>query len=138
MRALRTSARAALLASCLGFVACASERDDETPIEPETCPPSSPTAHFDTDIQSDIDSMGCSAAMCHGGGMGGMRLVAKATGDELTSNHEAFKARAAKGAASLVLRKPSGAEAHTGGKMFEEGDATYDRWLTWIEECAPR
>ena len=135
--------------ACLvALMACSSEgggdgeRTEPDPSEATqaevTCPPAKPTFRFDTDIQKDVDNLGCTATSCHGAGTGGMRLAARATDDELAGNYEAFKARASSGADSLVLQKPAGLKDHEGGKKFEKGDATYTRWLTWIGECAPR
>jgi len=130
------------------LMACTTEFREKLPTTPENgnsdisapaepCPATA-SSHFDTDIQADIDALGCSAQSCHGGGAGMLTLVQGASGDTLAANYAAFKARASDGESSKVLRKPTGAESHGGGKKFAPGDAIYTRWLTWIRECQPR
>jgi hypothetical protein len=94
--------------------------------------------HFDSDIQKDLDAQSCTQAGCHGSAMGGFQLTKEATGEALTANFEAFKARASQGETSLVLVKPTGATTHGGGARFAKTDAVYARWLAWIEQGSPR
>ncbi len=110
----------------------------ETDPDTGACPPSSVTYHFDVEIQKDIDDYGCSGATCHGGGAGGLKLTAAATGPDLDANYAAFRMRAMADEGSKILTKGTGGDSHGGGMRFAKTDAVYMRWLTWIRECQPR
>lgn len=139
MSVIRTSV---LATSLLATSACTGELHEDLPETTNASASSASTAtvavSFDRDIQADIDSLTCSNSSCHGGGLGGFKLVSSATGPDLASNYEAFKARAASGEASKVLIKGTGGDSHTGGVRFGKNDAVYTRWLTWIQEGNPR
>jgi hypothetical protein len=96
------------------------------------------SAHFEPDIQNDIDAYGCSSVGCHGSGLGGFHLVSAAAGDDVGANFDAFKLRASAGELSKVLVKATGGEGHLGGTRFSKTDAVYARWLTWIDQGGPR
>lgn len=107
-----------------------------------SAPSAAPAApvHFDTDIQHDLDALTCTSASCHGApqGQGGFRLVASAAGADLAANYDAFKTRANAGENSKVLIKPTGGDGHVGGARFAKSDATYTRWLAWMQQGEPR
>ena len=105
---------------------------------PEGPAPGSAALHFDTDIQKDLDAYTCTQSACHGTGMGNFKLVPNATGADLAANYDNVKARASAGEASKFLTRPTGQEPHTGGIRFTKADATYTKWLNWINQGAPR
>src|SRR5262249_24504551 len=100
-----------------------------------------PAPTFAGAVQSDLDARGCTAMACHGGGATPMHVVAAAaTPADLVANFTEVKPRASSGAGSLLLTKnlAGTVDMHGGGKPFASTmDATYQRWLAWIEAGAP-
>ncbi len=96
---------------------------------------------YATAIQGDLDGRGCTSMACHGGGTPPMHVLANATAPaDLAANWGEVKARASSGTSSLLLTKnlAGSMDMHTGGKPFASTmDATYQRWLAWIEAGAP-
>jgi hypothetical protein len=100
-----------------------------------------PQVTFAMAIQKDLDESGCSLSACHGSITSPMHLVANATqGADLAANYGEVKSRATAGGSSLLLEKPlmGSPVQHAGGKQFQSAsDATYARWLAWIDAGAP-
>jgi len=100
-----------------------------------------PPATFASTIQKDMDAIGCTANTCHGGGQIAMHVLANATAqNDLLANYGEVQPRASSGAMSLILEKNlmGSSVSHGGGKPFAStGDATYQRWLAWIDAGAP-
>ena len=99
---------------------------------------------FAPTIESDLDTLGCSASgggLCHGGGTAPMHLVMGASDSvSLMLNYAQVKPRASSGATSLLLTKPTMGTgvSHAGGQPFAStSDATYQRWLAWITAGDP-
>jgi hypothetical protein len=95
--------------------------------------------YFDPDIQRSMDLLGCTAGSCHGDPGNPMHVVPLMLGGSTQDNFRAVRPRTANGSQSLLLTKPVyGVEVdHTGGKLLQVHDATYDRWLSWINAGAP-
>jgi hypothetical protein len=97
------------------------------------------TGQFATDIMPDLVRLGCPA--CHNGGPPLKLIAAPANDTDWASNYSQLKARASSGDQSLVLTKNlSGSGiAHAGGAPFTStADATYIKWLAWINAGAPQ
>jgi hypothetical protein len=98
-------------------------------------------SQFDPTIQADIDRLGCSSASCHGSGLKPALKAAPQTAADKLANYTAFVSDAMAGASSLVLTKPLAASgvSHGGGKLFSStSDATYARWLAWVDAGGPQ
>jgi hypothetical protein len=96
-------------------------------------------AKFNPTINNDIQ--GCTAGACHGG----TQIPILKTGTDaatITANYTSFKAEAAKGAGEnspVLLKNLAGSGVtHGGGSPFgSKTDATYVRWLAWINAGTP-
>jgi len=100
-----------------------------------------PTVHFDPTIQTDIDTLGCSAASCHGGTQVPLLVRMPATATDKQTNYDNFKVEAMMGEMSNILVKNlvGSGVSHTGGSAFpSNNDPTYQRWLLWIEQGNPQ
>jgi hypothetical protein len=97
---------------------------------------------FDPSVQNDLDTMGCSQNACHGSGIINLNLVEKpASMADVDANYAEVKQRASSGAMSLLLLKnlKGSGQSHGGGMPFATTmDPTYQRWLAWINDGAPR
>jgi hypothetical protein len=99
-----------------------------------------PAPHFNPTIQADVDSLGCSAASCHGGTQVPVLKRLPITQADIDANYAAFKAEAMNGAQSNILVKnlAGSGVSHTGGSSFTNTqDAVYQRWLAWINGGTP-
>lgn len=109
------------------------------------------TPSFATDVVPAFASgttPSCSAAGCHTGGtpqggiaLGGGGLTNQQIYDEIMQGGLSGMAiNTANAATSLLLTKPDSASAgvtHTGGKLWQAGDAPYDAVHGWIQAGAP-
>jgi hypothetical protein len=96
--------------------------------------------HFAPTLQADIDSLGCSAASCHGGTQIPLLKRLPITQADIDANYAAFKAEAVNGEQSNILVKnlAGSGVTHTGGSSFAaESDPIYQRWLAWINGGTP-
>ena len=85
---------------------------------------------------------GCSRIECHGSfqGKGGLRLSILGLHpreDHAQLLHGAKRVQPELPDASLLLRKPTLAEQHGGGRRFTRGSADYDLLKRWIQRGAP-
>jgi hypothetical protein len=99
-----------------------------------------PTPHFNPTIQADIDTLGCSAASCHGGTQVPLLKRMPILQADIDANYMHFKAEAANGEQSNILVKnlAGSGVTHTGGSAFAtKQDAVYQRWLAWINGGTP-
>jgi hypothetical protein len=99
-----------------------------------------PAPRFDPDLQNDINRLGCGSSSCHGGSTAPILKANPVSAADKTANYDNFKARAMAGEISLVLTKNLEASgvSHAGGKSFPStSDATYRRWLAWINAGNP-
>jgi len=99
-----------------------------------------PAPHFNPTIQADIDTLGCSAASCHGGTQVPLLKRLPVAQADIDSNYAAFKAEAMNGEQSNILVKnlAGSGVTHTGGSSFaNKQDAVYQRWLAWINGGTP-
>ena len=116
-----------------------SGQDDAAPAAPTDM--AAPPVHFDPTIQADIDSLGCSAASCHGGTQVPILVRMPAAATDKTNNYDHFKSEAMMGELSNILVKNLVASGvtHTGGSSFAaKTDPIYQRWLLWIEQGNPQ
>ncbi len=112
-------------------------------------PPSNPSSpdggtpqsvKFDPDIQADITQLGCANTGCHGGTTNVPVLGPANNAAAIMANYTAFVAQANTGANSPVLTNNLNNDGvtHTGGKPFADTtNATYQRWLGWINAGNP-
>ena len=96
---------------------------------------------FDPTIQNDVNALGCAASSCHGGTQTPVMVRTPVSPADKTANYTNFKMFAAMGEMSLVLTKnlAGSGVTHTGGSAFAtKSDATYQRWLAWINAGNPQ
>jgi hypothetical protein len=99
-----------------------------------------PVAHFNPTLQADVDTLGCSAASCHGGTQVPVLRRMPITQADIDANYNAFKAEAQAGEQSKILTKnlAGSGVTHTGGSSFAStSDPIYQRWLAWINGGMP-
>lgn len=113
------------LCSLLSIASCCSGR--ETPF------------HFEADIAPYFARLGCAAAECHGGatGRGGFKLSlfatnARADYEAITQHLGGRRIDLVQPAKSLLLRKPTKATKHGGGRVFKADSETYRALEEWI------
>lgn len=95
-----------------------------------------PTVAYKPDIQADIDSLGCSAASCHGGTSLPMPIIASPASDtDWQANYAEVKARAGSVAVSPFMDKALGDGGHVA--PLSDGDPVLARWEAWIAQGAP-
>lgn len=102
------------------------------------------TPGYRNDIQPALTKLGCNAGACHGSqyGKGGFKL--SLLGFDAEADYEAI-AKDLKGrridleapADSLILRKPTLAVPHGGGRRFAVNSPTYNLILAWLASGAP-
>jgi len=98
------------------------------------------TPKFNPTLQADIDSLGCSAASCHGGTQVPVLKRLPVAQADIDANYAAFKGEANMGELSNILTKnlAGSGVTHTGGSSFaNKQDAIYQRWLAWINGGTP-
>jgi hypothetical protein len=100
---------------------------------------------FERDIEPILTRLGCNSGPCHGKarGQGGFQLSLLGFDREFdyaAIAHEARGRRVFPEAAefSLLLRKPTGQQAHGGGKRLERSSPWYEALKRWIEAGLPR
>ena len=94
---------------------------------------------FASDIQKDMDKLGCTASTCHGQmASNPMKLVPNATAmADLMANYQLVSAETSGGSSCKLLTKALGM-AHGGGTIFQStSDPTYVKWLGWVNAGAP-
>src|SRR5262245_59172750 len=79
-----------------------------------------PVPPFNPQTQTDIDTLGCSAASCHGGTQVPLLKRMPLPQADITANYEAFKAESMGGeSAPVLVRNLAGSGVtHTGGSSF--------------------
>ncbi len=99
--------------------------------------------NFVRDVMPTMSKLGCNAGTCHGSaeGKNGFKLSLRGYDPQvdyraLTDDLEARRFNRAAPERSLMLLKPSGGIAHTGGVLMQPGDPAYDLLRTWIAEGA--
>ncbi len=103
------------------------------------------SAFFNPEIQQDLDKLGCTSSSCHGGGVSPVLHASPTSAADWQANYTNVKIDCstldclAGGASSPLLQKALvGGAMHAGSKPFAStSDATYQRWLAWIEAGAP-
>ena len=85
------------------------------------------------DVQSDLDSAGCTSATCHSLA-GTPMLVLASPADELDwqANYDEVVARSGNANSSLLLAKPSGLGGHV--TVFGPSSPMIERWTEWIDD----
>lgn len=100
--------------------------------------------HFAHRISPILAKVGCSAAECHGGGngQGGFKLSLFAAEPRL--DYEAIveelggrRLDLGDPSKSLLLKKPTRAVKHKGGRLLREGDENLEDLIAWIDAGAP-
>ena len=88
--------------------------------------------------------LGCNQGACHGKGTGqnGFRLSLRGYAPDwdhtsLTREFDGRRVSPASPEDSLLLRKPTGAAPHEGGKLFSKGSRPYRLLLDWIRAGTP-
>jgi hypothetical protein len=100
--------------------------------------------HFANEIVPVFTKLGCNSGACHGKADGQNGFKLSLFGFEPAEDYEAL-VNEARGrrlfleapAQSLLLRKPTGAMRHGGGKRLAPGSAYYALLARWIEQGAP-
>jgi hypothetical protein len=99
---------------------------------------------FHNNIQPVLFKMGCNAGACHGAAAGknGFKLSLRGFDDiadqaALTRQANGRRVSLADPEQSLMLRKPTMAVPHEGGKRFDTDSETYRLLLDWIRAGAP-
>ena len=99
---------------------------------------------FRTDIMPLLTRSGCNSGACHGAlaGKGGLKLSLRGfdpDSDYFVLTRQAISRRVdtAEPAASLLVRKPTRAMRHAGGKRFEPESVEATTLTNWIEGGAP-
>ncbi len=94
---------------------------------------------FRNDIQPVLTKLGCNSGACHGSqyGRGGFKLSllgfdAEADYEAIVKDLKGRRVDLESPAESLILRKPSMAIPHGGGRRFAANSATYNMLLSWI------
>jgi hypothetical protein len=100
-------------------------------------------AKFNPTIQMDLDTQGCTAAACHGGTQAPVVKMGATAQADIDSNymHVMVDVNMTAADQSLLLTKPlqNSGVTHSGTKPFAStSDATYQRWLAWIQAGAPK
>ena len=99
---------------------------------------------FPTEVLPILTKAGCNSGACHGAatGQGGFKL--SLLGYDPEADHEAItrelggrRINLASPSASLLLRKPTRAVAHKGGRRIEPKSADHERLKQWIASGAP-
>jgi hypothetical protein len=99
--------------------------------------------HFTNDIVPVFTKLGCNSGACHGKADGQNGFKLSLFGFEPAEDYEAI-VNEARGrrlflqapAQSLLLRKPTGAMPHGGGKRLDPGSPYYALLVRWIEQGA--
>ncbi len=96
---------------------------------------------FVTDVQPVLSKLGCNAGTCHGAAQGKSGFKLSLRGYDSIHDHRALtddlEGRRFNRTApdrSLMLLKPAGAVAHTGGVLWQPGDANYELVKKWIAD----
>ncbi len=96
---------------------------------------------FVTDVQPVLAKLGCNAGTCHGAAQGKSGFKLSLRGYDPIHDHRALtddlEGRRFNRTApdrSLMLLKPAGAIAHTGGIVWQPGDPNYELVKKWIAD----
>jgi len=99
---------------------------------------------FQTDVMAVLSKAGCNLGTCHGNkhGKGGFRLSLRGQSPEqdykeLTRAFTARRINPLDASDSLILKKPTLAVPHQGGKRFEVDSPEYRILQSWIKAGAP-
>ncbi len=94
---------------------------------------------FSRDVNPVLTRLGCNAGTCHGsaGGKQGFKLSLRGYDNEfdiraLTDDNASRRVNVAWPVESLMLRKPAGMVAHSGGKLLDEGGRYFNLVREWI------
>lgn len=100
--------------------------------------------HFESDIAPYLARHGCAAAECHGGatGRGGFKLSlfatnARADYEAITQHLAGRRLDFSDPQQSLILRKPTKAMKHGGGRIIDRDSEGYRALESWIRVGAP-
>ena len=99
---------------------------------------------FINDVLPVLSKAGCNQGTCHGGatGKGGFRLSLRGFAPEqdypaIVRDDLGRRVNLAEPEQSLLLRKPTGATPHQGGRLIEPGSAAFNTLVAWIRAGAP-
>lgn len=119
-----------------------ADQSVEVPIKVKSIDPPGPV-NFKLDVVPVFTKSGCNSGACHGASRGqdGFRLSLfgfDPDGDYFRVTREQSTRRINLGLPDkcLLIEKPTGQVAHTGGRRIHVGDANYQTLLRWLEEGA--
>lgn len=99
---------------------------------------------FINDVLPVLSKAGCNQGTCHGGatGKGGFRLSLRGYAPEqdypaIVRGDLGRRVNTAEPKQSLLLRKPTGATPHQGGRLIEPDSAAFNILVAWIRAGAP-
>ena len=126
----------ALTCACRGELMPLGDDDDDdvTPPGPDAAAVSA--IAFRPRIQSDLDSLGCTVANCHGLENTPMYVTAS-PGDDTAwmANYDQVEPRTGSPDTSLLIAKATGAGGHLA--VVDTTSPILTRWRDWIEDGAP-
>jgi hypothetical protein len=137
----RNCAWSLLLAA--GLAAVVGAEGDDPPAAPPAAT-QTPVVSFSRDVVPALTKAGCNAGTCHGSfqGRGGFRLSLlgfdpAADFEALAKEGRGRRVSLAAPTSSLMLRKPTGAVPHAGGRRFSPDSETYRILHAWICQGVP-
>jgi hypothetical protein len=103
-----------------------------------------PKIGFDSHIRPIISRLGCNAGACHASQFGKGGFVLSVVGFDPEMDHQAMvrdrqqrRVSLVDPEESLLLKKPTLAVAHGGGRKLSEGSVPYETLLAWLKTGAP-
>ena len=97
---------------------------------------------FQKHISPLLGRLGCNGRACHGSFQGQGGFMLSLFGYDFDVDHKALldkdRVNAKSPLDSLILTKPTDADAHEGGKRYEKGSWEYQVLRTWIQAGAPK
>ena len=103
-----------------------------------------PAISFDTHIRPIISRLGCNAGACHASQFGKGGFVLSVVGfdpdmdyNSMVRDRQQRRVTLVQPEESLLLKKPTLAVAHGGGKKLDVGSTPYNTLLAWLKTGAP-
>ena len=103
-----------------------------------------PKIGFDSHIRPIISRLGCNAGACHASQFGKGGFVLSVVGFDADMDYNAMvrdrqqrRVTLVQPEESLLLKKPTLAVAHGGGKKLDVGSTSYNTLLAWLKSGAP-
>ena len=103
-----------------------------------------PAISFDSHIRPIISRLGCNAGACHASQFGKGGFVLSVVGfdpdmdyNSMVRDRQQRRVTLVQPEESLLLKKPTLAVAHGGGKKLDVGSTSYNTLLAWLKSGAP-